>query len=239
MKFIDVSFDTPEENLACDEVLLDMCDGEADAEILRFWQPRNAFVVVGYANKTAAEVHIDACRRDDIPILRRSTGGGAVLQAPGCLNFSLIMRIPETGPLKSISETNRFITAAHANALRSLVGDSVQAQGLSDVALGSMKISGSAQRRRRRVLLFHGTWLLDFDISRVERTLQMPSRQPEYRQNRAHSDFLTNAAATAAAVKTVLKDLWSAHDELDNLALREIESLATERYQSAEWNFRI
>jgi lipoate-protein ligase A len=238
MQFIDISFDTPEENLACDDALLDLCENGDDGEVLRFWDSATPFVVVGHANKTAAEVHTDACRRDDVPVLRRISGGGAVLQGPGCLNFSLILKIPSSGPLLSITGANRFITEEHARVLRQTLGESVRAQGLSDVALGTMKFSGNAQRRRRRSLLFHGTFLLSFDIPRVERSLAMPSRQPEYRQNRAHSDFLTNAISTAAQIKDTLKKLWRVERQLSHLPLDRIRALVRNRYASPEWNFR-
>jgi lipoate-protein ligase A len=84
MKWIDLSLPTPEENLACDEALLDLCEDEGrEGEVLRLWETRQPFVVLGHANRTRDEVHVDACRRNGIPILRRASGGGAVLQGPG------------------------------------------------------------------------------------------------------------------------------------------------------------
>src|SRR5882724_8858694 len=99
MKYIDFTLPTPAANLACDEVLLDLCEAGAGADTLRFWQAREPFVVVGYANKAAREVNLEACQRRGIPVLRRCSGGGTVLQGPGCLSYSLILRISETGPL--------------------------------------------------------------------------------------------------------------------------------------------
>jgi lipoate-protein ligase A len=64
--------------------------------------------------------------------------------------------------------------------------------GISDLALGSLKVSGNAQQRKRTHLLHHGTLLYAFDITRVDRYMRQPARQPEYRQRRAHADFLTN-----------------------------------------------
>ena len=57
--------------------------------MLRFWEPNKPFVVVGYANQAAREVDLEACRKLGIPVFRRCTGGGTVLQGPGCLNYSL------------------------------------------------------------------------------------------------------------------------------------------------------
>src|SRR5688572_6131078 len=93
MRWLDLTFPTPAENLACDEALLDLCEAGFADEVLRFWESPTHFVVVGYGNKVDSEVEVAACRADGIPILRRCTGGGTVLQGPGCLNYSLVLRI--------------------------------------------------------------------------------------------------------------------------------------------------
>src|SRR5512137_2540996 len=117
MKLCDLTLGTPEENLACDEVLLDLCEAGDSDELLRLWALPRYFVVLGYGNKAATEVNLDFCRKLNIPVLRRCTGGGAVLQGPGVLNYSLILEIPNTGPLAHISDTNVFIMEKHRDAL--------------------------------------------------------------------------------------------------------------------------
>ena len=98
MKCLDLTLRTPAENLACDEGLLDFCEGGCGHEILRFWEPQTHFVVLGHANRVATEVDREACERLGIPVLRRCSGGGTVLQGPGCLNYSLILKFPCTAP---------------------------------------------------------------------------------------------------------------------------------------------
>src|SRR5690242_14068944 len=98
MKHLDLTLPSPAENLAADEALLDQCEAGAEGEILRFWEPREAFVVLGYANRAALEVDLPACQAHQIGVFRRCSGGGTVLQGPGCLNYSVILRIPESGP---------------------------------------------------------------------------------------------------------------------------------------------
>jgi lipoate-protein ligase A len=238
MKYIDLTLPTPQANLAADEALLDFCEEGHPDEILRFWESPQRFAVLGYSNKTQSEVNASACRTDGLPVLRRCTGGGAVVQGPGCLNFSLILRIPDSGPLAKITETNAFIMTRHQQALEPVFGSQIDIQGSSDLAIGTMKFSGNAQRRKRRYLLFHGTFLLDFDIPVLERLLPLPSRQPAYRQNRAHSDFLVNINAARSLVKETLTSLWGATETLNDVPLERIEALATDRYSSDEWNFR-
>src|SRR5215831_6230774 len=86
MELFDFTFATPAENLACDEALLDACERNGSGEVLRFWEPHGYFVVVGYGNSIATEVNLAACEAERIPVLRRCSGGGTVLQGPGCLN---------------------------------------------------------------------------------------------------------------------------------------------------------
>jgi len=62
MKHLDLTLATPAENLACDEALLDWCEeGHRADEILRFWEAKEYFVVIGYANKAATEANLSAC----------------------------------------------------------------------------------------------------------------------------------------------------------------------------------
>lgn len=231
MKWIDLSLPTPAENLACDEALLEMCEAGYEHEILRFWESEERFVVLGYGNKAATEVKLDGCKANAIPILRRTSGGGTVLQGPGCMNFSLILRIPPNGPLAGITSTNEFITERNAEALRELLGKEVQARGLSDLSLGDFKFSGNAQRRKKRFLLFHGTFLTDFEIPLVEQTLALPSRQPDYRRNRAHEEFLVNAPTTPEAIKAALKQAWGAGAALGG----DLPESAIERLAGIDW----
>src|SRR6266581_5452467 len=192
MKYSDLTLATPAENLACDEALLDLCDQGLAGELLRFWEPARYFVVLGYACKVAQEVNLSYCQLSAIPVLRRCTGGGTVLQGPGCLNYSLILRIEESGPLHSIPAANEFIMSRHRTAIASLVHGPVELQGHTDLAIGGLKFSGNAQRRKKWCLIFHGTFLLNFDIETIAKALPMPSKQPEYRRQRAHGDFLRN-----------------------------------------------
>ena len=85
MKLCDLTLGTPEENLACDEALLDLCEAGGSDELLRLWALPRYFVVLGYANKAATEVNLPLCRKLTVPVLRRCTGGGTVLQGPACL----------------------------------------------------------------------------------------------------------------------------------------------------------
>ena len=108
MKYLDRTLGTPQENLACDEALLEVCEEGSADEILRFWEPRQHFVVLGYSNKVRAEANLDTCRALDVPILRRCSGGGTVLQGPGSLNYALILRIRRGRPQEPLQKLMRL-----------------------------------------------------------------------------------------------------------------------------------
>ncbi len=239
MHFCDLTFASPEENLSCDEVLLESAQRGEVSELLRVWEPANYFVVLGYGNKATTEVNLSFCQEHNIPVLRRCTGGGTVLQGPGCINYSLILRIPERGPFQSISSTNTHILERHQETLTSLLHAPVEIAGQTDLAIGGLKISGNAQKRRKDFLLYHGTLLLDLDVSLVEKTLAFPSKHPSYRANRAHSDFLLNVKLPSSTIKSVLIKCWDADEPLPNISFEQIKILAQEKYRNPEWNFRL
>jgi len=238
MFLCDLTLPTPEENLACDEALLDLCEGTGTGELLRFWEPSSYFVVLGYANAAASETNLDFCRRHAIPVLRRCSGGGTVLQGPGCLNYSLILQFDESGPMRTINATNEYILNRLSGLLGPALGASMQKEGQTDLVIGGLKVCGNAQRRRQRCLLFHGSFLLHLDIDMVERTLPLPSKQPEYRFNRSHAEFLLNLRVPSQRVKTALSHGWGASETLRNLPFDRIELLVREKYSQDEWNLK-
>ena len=252
MKLLDLTLPRPAENLACDEALLDAAEAGPGDEVLRFWEPREHFVVVGYANKVAAEVNVAACATHGIPILRRCSGGGTVVQGPGCLNYTLVLRITADGPLHNIGIANQFIMRQNRAAIATLnsqplgtakrSGDgstlNVAIRGHTDLVISERKFSGNSQRRRKHFLLFHGTFLLNFDLALVSELLPMPSKQPDYREHRAHTEFLMNLNLSPEKVKTALRQAWKVKDLLKNPPLEKITALAREKYATCEWNFK-
>src|SRR5262245_50689788 len=86
MRCLDISFDTPEENIAYDEVLLSLAEEGKLGEVLRFWESSQTFAVLGRIGKAQEDLDLDALRKDGIKVLRRASGGGTVLQGKGVLN---------------------------------------------------------------------------------------------------------------------------------------------------------
>jgi len=238
VKCCDLTLATPEENLACDEVLLDLCERGLLEAMLRFWEPTRYFVVVGYGNHVGAEVNRDFCQRYDIPILRRCSGGGTVLQGPGCLNYSLFLPLASSPTLGGIAGTNHFVLERHQRTLQALLHAPVEKSGFTDLTIGGLKFCGNAQRRKKLFLLFHGSFLLNADVGLMEKALPLPSHQPEYRVSRSHGDFLMNLKIPAQMLKAALTKAWEANEPLATVPLDEITALAGEKYGQDSWNYR-
>jgi lipoate-protein ligase A len=242
MNLFHLPFRIPAEQLANDEALLETAESGEGSEALVFWEPVETFVVVGYANKVGTEVNVPECEKRGIRIYRRCSGGGTVVQMPGGLNYGLILRISDAPAWQNISATNRFIMARNCAAIAAIApsqfpqGFSVR--GHTDLCVGDLKFAGNSQRRRKDYLLFHGTLLLQCDLSLIEQLLLMPSHQPEYRARRSHLEFVANLGLPADAIKMALANAWQAEGELASPPLEKIQALAREKYSKREWNYK-
>jgi lipoate-protein ligase A len=101
-----------------------------------------------------------------------------------------------------------------------------------------LKFSGNAQRRKRRYLLFHGSFLLNLDIERIERLLPLPTREPDYRHHRSHRNFLINADFASQEIQEALKKSWDITQRLTDVPLDKIAALARQQYASDDWTFK-
>lgn len=238
MEFIEWTARTPELNLAMDEALLVEAEEGKRGESLRIWSPESPFVVLGYSRRVAVEVEFDACTRAGIPVLRRASGGGTVLQGAGCVNYSLVLRIPSEEPRPGITETTREIMGRHADLFTRMLGGNVRHEGESDLTFHGKKFSGNAQRRLVRHVMFHGTFLLDADLTMISRFLRHPESEPAYRGKRSHAEFVTNIGLPREAVAAALAAEWGATDPAAEPPLTRAESLCADRYARPEWNLR-
>jgi lipoate-protein ligase A len=236
MKFLDLTLDQAAANLACDEALLEMIDGDPSEEnCLRVWEAQNHFVVLGHSNAWRREVDSAACRDNGVPILRRVSGGGTVLQGPGCLNYSLILR--HSGQtLGSIRDTFAFVLDRHRRMIERLCCGTSRVDGVSDLTYNGLKFSGNAQYRKARAFLVHGTFLLSFDLGMVERCLRIPAKQPAYRAGRPHREFITNLPVDRGSLRAALRASWGARSPQQNVPWERIERLVRERYSTNAWS---
>jgi lipoate-protein ligase A len=236
MRLLDLTLPDAAENLALDEALLIAAE-EADAgEVLRLWELPSLAVVVGAGGSVAIDVNAAACEADGVPVLRRSSGGGTVLLGPGCLCFSLVLSYDRAPGLNEIPPSNRYVLGRVLRALRPVTAGALE--GTSDLAVNGIKFSGNAQQRKRRHFLHHGTLLCGFDLALVPRYLNPPERQPDYRRDRPHSEFVANLPTTVAEAKRLLIEEWQADGEYGPLPWERVRELVAAKYSRDEWNRR-
>ena len=134
-------------------------------------------------------------------VLRRVSGGGAVVLGPGCLNYAVVLSLASHPATGRVAASFRLVLRAIVEAL-DVPGLSIE--GGTDLALHGRKVSGNAQRRGRRALLHHGTLLYDFDPGLAVRYLKEPVRRPAYRSGRCHGEFIGNLPLSAETIEARL-----------------------------------
>lgn len=157
------------------------------APVVRVLPAREVAVVLSRSRDPAAEVFLDRCRADGVPVVVRPSGGGAVVLAPGVLTASVLAEVEGEGVLPE-RHFQRFCGAVAAALAR--VGVAVGRDGVSDLTVGERKVAGTALRVWKRRALFQVSLLFDLDVALIERYLRAPSRQPAYRRRRGHREFL-------------------------------------------------
>jgi len=233
--FINPSHD-PAYNLALEELLA----AEYGREFLMLWR-NGPSVIVGRNQNTLAEIDPDAVRELGIPVVRRTTGGGAVYHDLGNFNYT-IARSGRLTRQESFSESAAVVVAALKR-----MGIPAEFSGRNDILVGGRKVSGSARRVFRERTLFHGTMLFDVDLSVLGRVLApdpekirakgvrsvrarvMNLRElfPEWSTEFFREKFVAALLAEAGAARPLPVPAGFAE---------RAERLADERYRTREWN---
>jgi len=234
MKQLDLTLSSAAENLALDEALLLEAEAGRGDEVLRLWEWYSSTVILGAGCRLAEDVNESACQADRVPILRRSSGGGTVLLGAGCLCFSLVLNYDRDPALREIRSSVCYILGRIRYGLLS-IHPSIEMAGTSDLAVADRKFSGNSQQRKRRFLLHHGTLLYAMELKLISRYLYLPRRQPEYRLEREHGQFLMNLPATAETVRRLLVSIWDASSKESSWPKELVRQLAESKYNQEEW----
>jgi len=234
MILLDKSLPTPEENLALEEALLEASESD-EVERLRFWESPRHFVVLGAGGAYHKDINIENCQAKRVPILRRCSGGGTVVQGPGCLNYTLALDQLANPGLGDISGTAHFVLRKIIKAVAAAGAGDAEIQGYSDLVIDGSKFSGNAQRRRKRFVLFHGTVLYGFDLSLISTLLKQPEKQPDYRANRPHDSFVRNVSIDPEVLKEMVAEQFGAADETKEWPSARTRQLAAGKYSDQGW----
>ncbi|TWU58062.1 lipoate--protein ligase family protein [Rubripirellula reticaptiva] len=244
----------PADHLATDETMLliadevsSVCDDHSvvastdqstDTESIRVWQFDRPTVVLGRSSRVNDEVDREFCRQNDIPILRRCSGGASVVGGPGCLMYSVVLSFKEEPQLQKIDAAHDHVMTRVLRAAQVQVPDA-KLQGICDLTWNNRKCSGNSLRISKRHLLYHGTILFDADLDLLARCLTGAPRQPEYRDGRNHSEFVTNAPIDPDTFASDLADQFGAIQTIEATDwIEHVDRLRRERYDLDSWHFR-
>lgn len=235
MQLLQLSLATPVENVALDEALLDQAEAAGQpSELLRLWEAGRAAVIVGRSSVLADEVNLAACRRAEVEIVRRSSGGAAVVVGPGCLVYSLVLSYELRPEARFIDRAHELVLGRLAEFLAPLAGR-VACAGTSDLAIDECKFSGNSVRCKRSHFLYHGTVLYEMPLEWIGELLLQPPRQPAYRRGRGHKQFVRHFPAPRAALCAAIAAAWSADETARAWPQERVAELVRSKYGRPAW----
>lgn len=237
IRTVETGFNPAAQNMAIDEALI---ESVGEVPILRIYGWRPAAVSIGYFQSMNEEVDFTKCREIGVDIVRRLTGGGAVLHEYELTYSFISRRYPQ-----NIVESYKWICDAIVISIKRL-GFDASFVPLNDIVIAGKKVSGNAQTRRKGVLLQHGTILLGVDVNKMFSVLKVPSEKLRDKIIKDVKERVTSLAGTtydnmATSLKTSFAAKFEAKLIDDTLSTEEISHarwLAERKYSSNEWNLR-
>ncbi len=237
IRVLETGYNSAALNMAIDEALIDSID---ESPVFRVYGWRPAAVSVGYFQSIRDEVDIEKCCELGIDVIRRLTGGGAVLH-----EFELTYSFTTKQYPQNIMESYRWICEAVVMSIKRL-GFNASFVPLNDIVVNGKKVSGSAQTRRKGVLLQHGTLLLNLDVDKMFSILKVPSEKLRDKIIKDVKERVTSLAGTsfeemASSLKTSFATKFDAILVSDCLSIDEVnraKRLAEGKFSSKEWNYR-
>ena len=239
MRAIQSPSTDPRFNLALEQYIFDQMP--RNRSYLMLWR-NDQTIVVGKHQDTFAEINADYVRANQIQVVRRLSGGGAVYHDLGNVNFTFIA--DHTGSDFDFSTFCRPVIWA----LESL-GVPAELNGRNDMTIRGRKFSGNSQYVKEGRVMHHGTLLYDSDLSVVSSALA-PSRDkltskglPSVRSR------VTNIKPYVNDPQMTVEDFWAALRErmfrcfsmrkyqLSPQELEQVEELRKRIYSQWEWNY--
>lgn len=225
-------------NIATDEYILKYLKEDC----FMLWRNNNAIIVGKYQN-TLAEINYDYVKANNIAVVRRISGGGAVYHDLGNLNFSFV----KSGEDSNLTDFKKF-TQPIVDVIKSL-GIDARFEGKNDLMIDGKKFSGNAAHIYKNRILHHGTILYAAEMRNVSEALKI---NPVKYQDKAVKSVPKRVTNITEHLKTPLS-LEAFTQQLMNHVLsiypdsklytftpddiKIINQLKNEKYSTQEWNY--
>ncbi|MEG0383469.1 MAG: lipoate--protein ligase [Solibacillus sp.] len=242
MYFIDNKGITdPRINLAIEEYVLKNMDIEKDDYLLFYINQPS--IIIGKNQNTIEEINTDYVEENDIIVVRRLSGGGAVYHDLNNLNFSFLTK--DDGD--SFNNYKKF-TQPVVDALAKL-GVNSELSGRNDILAEGKKVSGNAQYSTRGRMFSHGTLMFNLDIDAVVSSLKVKQDKIESKgiksvRSRVANiiDFLPEKITVEQFRMEILKSIFDGEENIQYYELTEadwakIHEISKSRYQEWDWNY--
>jgi len=153
------------------------------------WIPDKVYVVLGASNNPALALNIDNVMNDNILVLKRPSGGQTVILTPNNIVIAAVFFDKRSlHPKDVFQDINKLIIST----IEQVGINNLSQMGISDITMAGKKILGSSIYRSKEALLYHAVLNLGEPASTFERYLKHPTKEPDYRQGRSHSEFVTS-----------------------------------------------
>lgn len=169
-----------------------------DTPLVKVWIPMETCIVLGRSNQPSDSLFIEKVIEDSIPVYKRPSGGETVLLSNQMLVLSITVK--QTGFKSGKSYFEKYNTKV-ISVLKNFGIDDLEYRGISDIAIRNLKILGSAVYQNKDVVFYHAVINVSESIALIEKYLKHPKREPDYRSNRNHKEFVTSLVQEKYDVK--------------------------------------
>lgn len=239
MIYIKNEDNRPQYNLALEEYAFTQL--EQFDEIFLLWI-NGPSIIVGKNQNTIEEINLDYTKENNINVVRRLSGGGAVYHDLGNLNYTITSKGNNT-----VAFNFEEFTKPVLEVLKEL-GVEAKFTGRNDIVIGEQKFCGNAQYMSKDKVLHHGAMLFDVDLTVLTNALKVSKDKIESKGIKSVRSRVTNIIEHLKEKITVedFKELLLNHMmeiyDIEEYILTEedkknIEKLMEERYNTWEWNF--